>query len=282
MSKFETTLYSGAERLIKAPLWAVLQLHQGVAYVRGGQLNEEIQPGGLIVVPPNSAIIVLASQLGAASLRGFSIQVGSLSGLLTVAERKCLEGEVVRECSPFRQLPASHSLAARMNRLFENVTAPSLPDRLGFIQSFAEWTAPILSKAAAKDTDGADQNPRLRLHEFLNQMPESELIGLSLGDLAKHLCCCDRHASRLFQDVCGCSFRKFVSELRLKKACQMLSDREYKIIDIALDSGHSSLAQFNFTFKTRFRMTPSEWRDRHLPRERRPSRSGWQLTTVAA
>src|SRR5262249_16357230 len=98
-----------------------------------------------------------------------------------------------------------------------------------------------------------------------NQVPESELTQMSLSDLASALCCCERHASRLFHEVCGCSFRKHISELRLNKACQMLSQGKYKIIDVALESGHSSLALFNYNFHNPFRMTPTEWREQHLP-----------------
>jgi AraC-like DNA-binding protein len=272
LSKFEKTVFSGAEHQVQAQLWVVLQLSRGVAYVRSRQLNKEFPLGGLVVVPPNSPVSVLASQLGEANLRGLSIKVSSLSGLLTSAERMCLEGEAAQEYAPFHQLTATHPLAAHLNQAFQAENGLSLSTRLGFMQAFAEWLAPCLAKAATKKTDAVDQNPKVRLKEFINRLPETELISLSLGDIARTLCCCDRHASRMFHEVIGRSFRAYIAELRLKRAGQLLVAGDAKIIDVAMESGHSSLAQFNYAFKKRFRMTPSEWRDRHLSREARPPR----------
>ena len=77
LSKFEKTLYSGAEWPVKVPLWLVLQLNRGVAYVRGGNTNHELPSGALIVIPPNSSVAVLSSVLGEANLRGLCIKVSS-------------------------------------------------------------------------------------------------------------------------------------------------------------------------------------------------------------
>jgi len=77
----------------------------------------------------------------------------------------------------------------------------------------------------------------------------------SLGQMAKLLHCCERHVSRLFRKEWGTGFLSYVSDLRLQKACQLLRQGNQKIIDVALESGHGSLAHFNYVFKKRF------WRD---------------------
>jgi transcriptional regulator GlxA family with amidase domain len=177
-------------------------------------------------------------------------------------------------------MPATHPLAERLGQWFQNGKTLNLAARLQFMHSFAEWLAPLLDKAVTKKDDAAEQNPKARLWQLINQMPESEMTELSLRDLARSLCCCERHASRLFHEVWGCSFRKFVSELRLEKACQMLVQGNHKIIDVALESGHSSLALFNYNFKNRFRMTPTEWRERHQPSETGPARARLQPALV--
>ena len=65
----------------------------------------------------------------------------------------------------------------------------------------------------------------------------------------------------------------YVSEIRLKKACHLLLQRKLKIIDVALESGHGSLAHFNYVFKKRFHMTPTEWRVAQTESPRRPPRA---------
>lgn len=270
-SKFDQALGRGADWPIKTPLWVVLQLHRGVAYACTERVNEELVPGGVVIVPPQAPLTVLASQLGEANLRGMALRMSALQGLITAAERLCLEGEIAQACLPFCQLPASHALAERLNALFQTERVPSLTDRLAFLHAFAEWCAPLLAKADKTRCATMGQNPKARLQEFLSQMPESELATLSLEAVAKHLCCSDRHVNRLFYDVCGCSFRRYITELRLNKACQLLVEGEHKIIEVALDSGHSSLAQFNYAFKNHFGLSPSQWRERQGSRKLRPS-----------
>src|SRR5260370_4937447 len=147
MSKFEKTLFSGAEWPIKAPLWVVLQLSRGIAYLHSGRTNKELPLGGLVVVPPNSSMTIVASVLAETHLRGCSIKVSSLSCLLTLAERICLENEAAQDCAPFQQVAATHPLAERIGQWFQNAEALHLPVRLAFMKSFAEWLPPLVAQA---------------------------------------------------------------------------------------------------------------------------------------
>ena len=270
MSKFERVLFGGAKWPIKPPCWLVLQLKNGIAYLQSGLIHQELLAGGATVVPPNSEITILASILGEATLLGCSINIGSLTGLLTLTERLCLEKEAALDCAPFREVAPSHPLASRIGQCFQNPDMLELRQRLGFLDALADWLSPSLERAAKGRGQTTELNPKDRLKQLLNQMPESELTELSPSDVARHLCCSERHAGRLFNELCGCSFRKYVSDLRLKRACQLLVQGNHKIIDVALESGHSSLSLFNYNFKSRFRMTPSEWRERHLAHGTRP------------
>jgi AraC-like DNA-binding protein len=278
LSKFEETLFRGADWPIQTPHWLLVQLHSGIAYLHGGQTKNEFAIGGVVVIPPNSIVTILASVLAEANLRGCAFRVSSLAGVLTAAERVCLETEAAQACAPFRQVRANEPLAERLGQCWRN-TGLNLPARLGLMHAFSEWVAPWLEGATQRSQPG-EQRPASRLRDFLNQKPESELTELSLSEVAKHLCCCERHASRVFHEVCGCSFREYISDLRLKKACQMLVHADYKIIDVALESGHSSLALFNYNFKSRFRMTPTEWRERQLVRKSRTGNAGWQAVSL--
>lgn len=268
LSRFEKTLFSGAEWPVQLPHWLLVQLNQGIAYLQGRTSRDELVKSGVAIIPPNSQVTFLASVLGEAQLRGCAVKLSSLTGLLTASERKGLETEAAQGCMPFRQVGGSEPLAQEMARCFLDDQPLGLWRRLGLMQAFAHWVSPWLDRATQRPL-APELTPKGRLKQFLDQVPESELAELDLTEVAKHLCCCERHASRMFHEVCGCSFRKYVSELRLKRACQMLVQADYKIIDVALESGHSSLALFNYNFKSRFHMTPTEWRERHLPREPR-------------
>ena len=68
---------------------------------------------------------------------------------------------------------------------------------------------------------------------------------------------------RLFERV-GTTFTEFVLEQRLLLARRLLSSlesRQNKIGTIAYAVGFGDLSYFNRTYRRRFGMTPSEWRD---------------------
>ncbi len=274
LSKFERTVLSGAEWPVVTPDWVILQLCEGSAYAFGGAVSKDFPPSGVLVCPPKSSVRLMASVLGQAVFRGLSIRLSSLSGFMTALERQCLETEVARQCSPFLLLTADHPLAKQVTHMFSNENTMTLPNRLLLAQIFAELLAPQLLEAVNKgrQAEKGQQDAKNRLRELISQMPESELADLSLGEMAKLLHCCERHASRLFREVWGTGFLAYVSELRLKKSCHLLRQGRQKVIDIALESGFGSLAHFNYAFKRRFCMTPTEWRERNAAPQRRQPR----------
>jgi AraC-like DNA-binding protein len=273
-TKFETTVLSGAEWPLVTTDWVILQLCAGNAYAFANKISKEVPPAGVIVCPPKSNVTVMASVLGQAVFRGMAIQLSWLSGFMTARERQCLESEVARQCAPFLVLPASHPLAKRLMYLFLHEDNMTLPNRLAVAQTFAELLAPQMHEALqqGQEMEKGQQSAKNRLRLLISQMPESDLADLSLEQMAKHLNCCERHASRLFQEVCGTGFITYVSELRLKKSCDLLLQGRLKIIDIALESGFGSLAHFNYAFKKRFGMTPTGWRERNTAPQRQATR----------
>lgn len=282
LAKFEKIIPNGAEWTMAAQDWVVLQLSEGVAYVFDSKAGRELPQGGVIVCPPNSRVALTASVLGRAVFRGMAIRVGSLTGFLTSLERQCLETEVARQCAPFLALAPDHDLARRLTQIFAQDQTPALANRLAFAQTFAELVGPQLREALNKgmENEKNQQEAKGRLRQLIGRIPESELSSLSLGELAGQLHCCERHASRLFREECGTSFPSYVSDIRLRKACHLLLQGNRKIIDVALESGHGSLAHFNYVFKMRFHMTPTEWRERQTGPARRPPRS--KLLQMAA
>jgi AraC-like DNA-binding protein len=284
LSKFETTVLSGAEWPLVTTDWVILQLCEGSAYAFGSKVSKVLPPSGVVVCPPKSSVTMMASVLGQAVFRGMAIHLSSLSGFMTVQERQCLENEVAQQCAPFLVLPAEHPLAKRLVYMFSNNNTMTLPNRLAVAQTFAELLAPQMFQALqqGQEAEKGQQSAKDRLRQFINQMPESELTDLSLEQMAKLLHCCERHASRLFREVCGSRFLTYVSELRLKRSCHLLLQGKLKIIDIALESGYGSLAHFNYAFKKRFGTTPTGWRERNTSSSQRqaPRRKPLQIAAM--
>jgi AraC-like DNA-binding protein len=103
---------------------------------------------------------------------------------------------------------------------------------------------------------------RLRLiqAQALDRLNDS---GLTIVSAARRAGVTPKKVQRLFEPT-GTTFSEFVLEQRLLLAHRLLSgpsNRHKKIGSVAQDAGFGDLSYFNRTFRKRFGMTPSEWRD---------------------
>jgi AraC-like DNA-binding protein len=103
---------------------------------------------------------------------------------------------------------------------------------------------------------------RLRLiqTEVLDRLHDSNL---TIASIARSIGLSPKQVQRLFER-CGMTFAEFVLEQRLLSARRLLSSpngRHGKIGTVAYSVGFGDLSYFNRTFRGRFGVTPSEWRD---------------------
>jgi two-component system response regulator YesN len=68
---------------------------------------------------------------------------------------------------------------------------------------------------------------------------------------------------RLFKDVAGKSFNKFLTSVRIEKACEMIENSSLKINKIAELIGYSDPKYFSKVFKSETGVTPSEYLSWH-------------------
>lgn len=70
------------------------------------------------------------------------------------------------------------------------------------------------------------------------------------------------HMHRVFKDAFGKNIYESIKSIRLQKASNLLLTNKYSTIsDVANLCGYSSQSSFIKTFKTRFDMTPKQWRN---------------------
>ena len=105
------------------------------------------------------------------------------------------------------------------------------------------------------------QSGTLSIQTFTNGI-DTETWGLELSA---------RQASRLFREELGCTFRAHVANLRIERARRLLAETERSIVDVAGETGWSSLAHFNSAFRRQVGATPSAYRHgaRHDPAQAR-------------
>jgi AraC-like DNA-binding protein len=82
---------------------------------------------------------------------------------------------------------------------------------------------------------------------------------ISIDALAKSLYFNPTHLTKLFKKEMGVSMIQYVIDLRMKKACEMLSTHQYSISEIATNVGYSNQFYFSKVFKNYYKTTPSRY-----------------------
>jgi len=240
--------------------WCLAQIKSGICYWQEPGGAREIRAGSVLVRTREARGALCASQLSGVEIAYFCLEPEKLTGLLSLGEQRCIKRAAATEKWSMRVLAPEDPVAARFTGLI-NYSGSNLSARLKLLQFFVDLFAcefEGMPGSGVEDTDG-----RGRLRRMLNQMAAAEFVELSLSDLAPKMCCSPRHLSRLFRAEVGASFREKQTELRLGKACELLANSDYKVVEVALTSGYQSNSLFNLLFKKRFGISPGKWREQH-------------------
>jgi AraC-type DNA-binding domain-containing proteins len=84
------------------------------------------------------------------------------------------------------------------------------------------------------------------------------------NELADLLCMTSTSFSRYFTTVNNKNFASFISELRIKHACKLLTETDLSIAIVAEKSGFKTLSNFNKQFKAEMNTKPSAYRQEFL------------------
>lgn len=84
---------------------------------------------------------------------------------------------------------------------------------------------------------------------------------LMLEDAAGHMGISKSHFAHLFRDFTGMTFLEYLNGERIKHAQSLFRNPDARVIDIAFDSGFSSISSFNRAFKKITGLTPSQYRE---------------------
>ena len=88
---------------------------------------------------------------------------------------------------------------------------------------------------------------------------------ITLKRLSDSLGYSEFYVSRRFKEISGMQFRDYLRYRRLAFALKDVRDTDKSLLDIALDYGFSSHEAFTRAFKEAYGITPSEYRQKHVP-----------------
>jgi AraC-like DNA-binding protein len=122
---------------------------------------------------------------------------------------------------------------------------------------------PIASPNFAANLELYDQERMDRVFQFLTSRLDQDL---RLSEAAQLLHLSEGAFSRFFRAHTGKTFPAFVNELRVGRACRLLTMSEKTVTELAFECGFSNLSNFNRQFLKLKGHTPREFRKQMLER----------------
>lgn len=114
--------------------------------------------------------------------------------------------------------------------------------------------------AQGKQIPSSETTDTIRLKQLLQWISVNYGTKLQVADAANICQCSSSHFMRWFKKMTGQRFTAFLNEYRLNTAAEALRTTEDTILSISEKCGFENLSYFNRVFKTRYLMTPREYR----------------------
>lgn len=252
-------------RLKQPDNWAHKGHELGFIFPKGGSGNldpsqepQALLPGDVLIVNGAAPITISAIETAELTFWFFSAQLEHLFPLLGCTEISRLHGFTENLRNP-RIYPALDPVAVECHRLLRESPPRFDLGHRGHLLRVVSILLAAEFKAVSQLRDGfgtADAH----ISQLFESLSVTEMLRLSVDELARRFSCSRRHLNRIFHQHFGLSVASLRMEMRLLKAATLLRDPETKVINVAESCGFNHLGLFNTCFKRRFGTTPSNWR----------------------
>jgi AraC-like DNA-binding protein len=108
---------------------------------------------------------------------------------------------------------------------------------------------------------------RTKLMELMEKEKPFLQENLTIKELSEQLSISPRHLSQVLNERLGQNFYDFINRYRVEEAKKRLieyGDQKKSILSIGYDVGFNSKSTFNTVFKKYTKMTPTQYREKHI------------------
>lgn len=124
--------------------------------------------------------------------------------------------------------------------------------------SIADRRILVSNQYDTKDTVRTSKSRRIaKVCEYIDKNIEEPI---RLGDVAQLVSMSESAFSHFFKKKTNCTFIDYVTNLRIARACQLLSETTYTVAEICYTCGFNNLSNFIRIFKKKKGSTPQEYR----------------------
>lgn len=171
------------------------------------------------------------------------------------------------ECCARTQAPLAFSdalVSAAARQLLDELNFGKKAD-LGFMARLAAVMLEQVFRALSMQIPGLINPPHIqlaRLQSVVAYMREHLAEDLSINQLAARAGVSPAHFRRLFDSAMGVAPHRYVMNLRLERALELLMQTDLPILHVALECGFSSQSHLTAAFKKEHGTTPAQFRAR--------------------
>jgi AraC-like DNA-binding protein len=235
----------------------------GIGKFASRTATHRISPGDLLVFNGEAGFKLEVSENKGEFLYWiFSVCFENLLPLFASNEISLLQN-ITESFKATKFYPATDPLAVECQKLLGVVPPQQNLDHRGQLLRIAATILTTEFKECHVQRSG-DLRTEDHMVQVFEKLSASDLINLSVGELADRFNCSRRHLNRLFHKYFRVSVSSLRMEMRLLKAVSLLRDGNVKIINVAEQCGFNHLGLFNTCFKRRFGASPGQWREQTL------------------
>jgi AraC-like DNA-binding protein/mannose-6-phosphate isomerase-like protein (cupin superfamily) len=231
-----------------------------------------LEPGDILVVPPGALHSIQGNPKGEGarfvflfeltpftSLPDFRFVRSAFSGAVLINQMTCpdiYEEEItaIMQCADIYWSESPIRLLRIYSTLLQFLTRYTELSLSGRIKQTSSTSAFKNSTNSTNNTNSTEiQSLLSKIEADCKHIPSLEEAATQTG-LSKF------YFSRQFRSCTGRTYWDYISQIRLKKASQLLSETNDAICKIALACGFHDLSSFNRSFKKNMGCTPGEYR----------------------
>ena len=121
----------------------------------------------------------------------------------------------------------------------------------------------VYTVSTAQPSSVVRQNYQEELFDRILEYVHSKIYEpLTVADICRQFSLSRSTLQLLFKNTVNQSPKKYISDMKLEKSCQMLRENKYTISEISLKLGYSSIHYFSNAFNQKYHISPSEYAKR--------------------
>ncbi|MCY9668375.1 helix-turn-helix domain-containing protein [Paenibacillus alginolyticus] len=160
---------------------------------------------------------------------------------------------------PLHQIKTIHALCEYFNTTIKRAFDPNCHSKI-WIEKLREFGEKLLPTSANKDLANQDL-----INQVIRHIEQHYMDDISINQLATQFNITPNYLSTLFSKRCGVTFSRYITQIRMHKAKEILIEKTtMKIQEIANQLGYYSSSHFIKTFSEFHGSSPSQFREQHL------------------